>query len=189
MRKIISKHKEEKKRRRNQFLVGSFLIFIMIISLLGYSFRDDEENQKIKYNGIEFIKESNLWNAEINGLKFYFTYNPNEVKELNETLKKLNNYYNKPLYFYSNNSEAETEIYRNLFYSNQIVQRVQNACLEGEECKEDLPIKNCNDNIIIIKDSDKNEVIQEQNCIFIKGKTEDMMKLVDSFLYNIIGVQ
>lgn len=171
-------------------MIGGFLIFIMLISIIGYSFKgDEEENQKIKYNGIEFVKESNLWSAEINDFKFYFKYNPNEVEKLNNSLNKLNDYYNKPLYFYSENSEAETEIYRNLFYYNQIVQRIQKACLEGEECNEDLPIKNCEDNIIIIKESEENEVTQEQNCVFIKGKKEKIIKLVDSFLYDIIGVQ
>jgi hypothetical protein len=191
MRKIISKHKEEKKRRRNQFLVGGFLIFVMLISVVGYSFKKnyEEGEQKINYNGIKFEKESNLWNAKINGLNFYFAYNPNEVEELNNTLNNLNNYYNKPLYFYSKNSDAETEIYRNLFYYNQIVQRVQDACLEGEECNEDLPVKSCEENIIIIEESENNDVIQKQNCVFIKGKKEEIVKLVDSFLYNIIGVQ
>ena len=40
--------------------------------------------------------------------------------------------------YLSDNSEAETEIYKNLFYQNQIVQRVQEACLAGEKCRRGL---------------------------------------------------
>ena len=100
----------------------------------------------------------------------------------------LSNYYNKPLYISSENSEIANEIYKNLFYYNQIVQRIQNACLEGEGCEGNLPIKNCEDNIIIFKESENNEIIQEKNCVFIKGKKEDLVKLSDDFLFKIIGI-
>lgn len=192
MRKIISKAEEKKRGKRKQFIVGGIMVLIMFLSILGYSgIRDEQDNEKIIYNGIKFVKESGLWTTSINNFKFYFKYNPNEIEETNSELNSLNNYYNKPLYIYSENSEAEIEIYRNLFYYNQIVQRVQNACLEEdkEKCEKDLPIKNCENNFIIIKESDSTEIKQQENCVFIEGKQEDLTKLSDGFLFKIIGVQ
>lgn len=191
MRKIISKKEEEKRGRRNQFIIGGILILVMMLSVIGYSFNKEEKESvdKIIYNGIEFIKESNSWNTNIENFQFSFRYNPKETEEINSELNLLDNYENKPLYIYSENTEAEIEIYRNLFYQNQIVQRVQDACLGGEKCDKDSPIKNCENNFIIIKESNNTEVKQQENCVFIRGKNEDLVKISDSFLFKIIGLQ
>ena len=37
MRRIISKEAEEKKKKRNQLIVGLILIAVMVFSVLGYS--------------------------------------------------------------------------------------------------------------------------------------------------------
>src|SRR4030043_218564 len=191
MRKIISKAEEDKKKRRNQFIVGGGLILVMFLSILGYSTMKDkkENNEKIIYNEIEFTKESGLWIAEIGNFQFSFKYNPEEIEKTNSQLNSLNSYYEKPLYIYSEDTGAETEIYRNLFYYNQIVQRIQNPCLEEdkEKCGENLPIKNCEDNFIIIRESNNTEIKQQENCVFIEGKKEDLTKLSDGFLFKITG--
>jgi hypothetical protein len=191
MRKIVSKKQEDKKRKRNQLAVGGVLILIMFMSVLGYSIGKDQNNsnEKVTYNGFNFIKEDNLWILNKDNFKFYFQYNPNEVEKISTTLKLLDKYTDKPLYVYSANSETEAEIYRNLFYYNKIVQRIQNACPEGEKCSSELPIKTCSDNFIIIKESNSSSVKQDNNCVFIEGKSEDLIKIIDSFLFKITGVQ
>lgn len=192
MRKIISKESENSKRRRNQIAIGAILIFVMIFSVLGYSLSSDEKNSntKIIYNKIEFTKESNLWNAQIGSLQFSFKYNPNETGKINsDNINLLNNYKDKPLYIYSEDIDAESEIYRNLFYQNQIVQRMQDACPEGEKCENNFPVKNCDNNFIIIKESGSTDISQQENCVFISGKKEELAKLSDRFLFKITGIQ
>lgn len=192
MRKIISKAEEQKKRRVNQLIIGGILILVMVLSVLGYSFGgNDEDNKKEKiiYRGFEFTKQNGFWALNRENLQFSFLYNPNEVAEINAILNPMSNYFDKPLYVYSESAEAETEIYRNLFYDNQIVQRAQNACPENEKCAGDLPVKTCSDNFIIIREKDNSEIKQEDNCVFIYGKKEDLSKLSDSFLFKIIGIQ
>lgn len=191
MRKIISKKEEDKKNRRMQLVVGFFLILIMALSTIGYSLNNNQENnsEKIIYNGIEFVVENNLWTANIGNFKFGFLYNPTETEKINSTLKYLNEYNNLPLYIYSENSDAMMEVYRNLFYSNQIVERVQEACPEGKICNEEIPIKNCTNNFIIITKAEVREVRQEQNCVFISGKDEELVKITDGFLFKITGIQ
>jgi hypothetical protein len=191
IRKIISKAEEKKKRQRNQFLLGGIMILVMFSSIIGYSLSGlgNTSSTSIKYNGLKFVYESNYWNVNLNGLKFSFSYNPTQVVKLNSSFNLLSNYSGKPLYIYSNNAEAEAEIYKNLFYQNSIVQRFQYACPQGGTCDESIPIKTCEDNFIIIKESENSSVRQENNCVFIEGKAEELAKLSDSFLFKVTEIQ
>jgi hypothetical protein len=201
MRKIVSKEEEEKRSKRNQLVVGGILILVMVASVLGYAFgreQKDTSTEKITYNGLEFTKTGNLWNTNTGSYQFSFLYNPEEAGKTNSALNQLSSYSNKPLYIYSENSEAGIEIYRNLFYQNQIVQRVQNACLEGEKCEdENYPIKNCTDNFIIIRENNQSDILnqnkstikQQNNCVFIEGNKGNLTQLSDSFLFKITGIQ
>jgi len=191
IRKIISKEAEKKKQKRNQLIVSLALIFVMCSSIIGYSLSGlgNTSSTSIKYNGLKFVYESNYWNVDTENFKFSFAYNPNQVEKTHSTLNLLNSYQDKPLYISSENSGAETEIYRNLFYQNQIAQRVQYACLENQTCEGNLPIKTCEDNFIIIKESENNLIKQEKNCVFIEGNKSELLKLSDSFLFKITGIQ
>jgi len=193
MRRILSKEEEAKRARRNQFLIGGIMILIMVASVLGYSFsreQDASNTDKIIYNGFEFIKQSGFWNLNKGNHQFFFKYNPKETEKINSALNPLESYASKPLYIYSENDEAAAEIYRNLFYQNQIVERVNPACIEGEECEDNSPIKTCESNFIIIKESNSTKSIRQNNsCVFIEGDMGNLTKLSDSFLFKIIGVQ
>jgi len=136
MRKIISKQEEDKKKKRNQWIVGVILIFIMIFSTLGFSFMgnttEEPDIKKADYNGFEFIKQGDFWflsNLNNENLDYLvFRHNPNEVEKSYSLLKYLNEYQNRPLYLFSENREAELEIYTNM---NPFVQRIQKACLNN----------------------------------------------------------
>ena len=192
MRKIITKQSEARKRKRNQLIIGAILVLVMGLSTIGYSLSSGgtgDSSSSIIYNGIQFTKSSGLWYAEINDLTFSFSYNPKEVEKTETIVNSLNSYSEKPLYIYSENSNAITEIYRNLVYSNRIVLRMQEACPEGQTCTVDMPTKNCTNNFIIIKSANESKITQTDNCVFIEGKTEDLVKQTDSFLYKITGIQ
>lgn len=196
MRKILSKKDYEKKTKRNNLIIGIFLGVTMLISLLGYSLmsNENESTEKIEYKGKLFTNSNGLWQTNIGGFIFSFIYSPKESFIFNSEINYLNKYANLPLYVYlenlenSESYEAFNEIYRNLFYTNKIVQRIQYACLEGEKCEEDVPIKNCSENMIIIKESNTSHLYQKDNCVFIEGKKEDLVKITDSFLLKIIDL-
>jgi len=176
MRKIITKQSETRKRKRNQLMIGAILVLVMGLSTIGYSLSSGgtgDSSSSIIYNGIQFTKSSGLWYAEINDLTFSFSYNPKEVEKTETIVNSLNSYSEKPLYIYSENSNAITEIYRNLVYSNRIVLRMQEACPEGQTCTVDMPTKNCTNNFIIIKSANESKITQTDNCVFKEGKTED----------------
>ncbi len=191
MRKIISKESEQKKTRRNQFLVGGILILVMFASLLGYAFNKEQgdSTEKIIHNGFTFTKESGFWNLKIESLLFSFRHSPKEAEIITAALNPLGNYKDKPLYVYSENPEATSEIYRNLFYQNRIVLRMQDACLEEKDCTGNVPLKNCTDNFVIIKESPTIRIAQEDKCVFIEGNQANLTRLSDSFLFKLIGVQ
>ena len=188
MKRLVSKHEEEKKRKRNQIIVGIVLAVLMILSTLGFALQGNPGNSgntdsnKLTYNGFDFAYINGLWVVG----NFAFKYNPKQVPDIKSDLKDATYYQGAPLYIYSENEEAETEVYVNL---GRIAERVQSACFEGLECPGDLPIKTCKDNFIIIKESNNSKIVQENNCVYIEGQGEDMVRLADQFLFTILKIK
>ena len=90
----------------------------------------------------------------------------------------FNNYAGSTVYVVSENQAVFFEISATM---GRFL-RVQEACYGP--CEEDLPEKNCTDNLIIWQDSPENKVYQEENCVFIDGD----MRTVDAFLYDLFGL-
>ena len=189
MKRLKAKSSEAKKQKKNQVIIGVILIIVMfgsVFAVIVGSFGAEKNSNKIEYNGLEFIKQSNFWILEIGDFDFIFKYNPNEVQEIETEVKYLNNYYNKPLYISSDDSRATSEIVSNL---NQVTLRMQNACFEEEVCEEDIPPKTCEDNFIIIEEKNQTNIIQEENCVFIQGPKENLTMISDEFLFHILGIR
>lgn len=193
MRRISSKKEEQRRKKRNQIIIGIVLIVVMFGSVFGVivgSFNNSESPYgQIKYNGIDFYNNGvGYWLFEAKNFEFSVLNNPEEIPvfENIEELALLESYEGKPLYIKSENSDAELEIYRNLF---PIVLRIQEACLDGDECKKDLPIKDCSENFIIIETSNNVGITQDKNCVFIRGQEKDLIKLSDEFLFKITEVK
>jgi len=193
MRRIVSKHKEGRIRKRNQIIVGMILIFVMVGSVLGFALQgfhlgggrntgQNGNSNNIEYNGFEFANQNNLW---VLG-SFIFKNVPQQVEDIGDISNSINDYQGRPLYIYSESEEAELEIFINL---GNIVLRTQKACVEGTECPGDFPVKTCEDNFIIIMEKNISSIIQQDNCIFIEGKKEDLTGLVDQFLFKILGIR
>ena len=188
MKRLKSKGSEAKKQKRNQVIIGVILIIVMfgsVFAVIVGSF-GNKESSKVDYNGFEFFKQSNFWILEIGDFDFIFKYNPNEIQEIETEVKFLNNYYGKPLYISSENSEATYEIASNL---EQVTLRMQNACLDEEDCEDDLPLKTCDDNFIIIEEKNETNILQDNNCVFIQGPQENLTMISDEFLFHILGVR
>ena len=192
MQRILTQEEKKSKERFKQIIVGLVLIFIMVLSTLGYSLFNQEENnpssqgqEKIVYNEVEFIKTNDFWVTNIEGKQFIFKYNPNETERFNSQLKSIGSYYDEPLYVSSKNKIAISEIYNNL---NDVVQRMQEACVEGEDCEGNFPTKDCGSNFMIIKESNMTKITQNKSCVYIEGSSENMIKLTDEFLFKILGI-
>ena len=188
MRKFISKNEREKGTKRKQIIMGVALTFLMIFGILGFALQggggqgDENSLDNVVYNGYEFINQNGLW---VLGT-FTFKYTPQQVEDIGFNLKDINNYQGKPVYIYSESEEAWSEINVNL---GQIVQRVQNACIENENCSGNFPVKTCEDNFIIIKENNNSMITQDNNCVYIEGLQENLTKLADQFLFKILGIR
>ena len=187
MRAIENKDKTDKKRQRNQVIVGLLLIGLMLLSTAGYAAFNTSgtTTQTFKYNNLKFENVNGYWQTKINDVSYSFLYKPTEVNKRELILNPLNFYSNKNLYITADNFDAEQEINRNLY---NLVSGVREACLKGENCSNsDLPIKTCDDNFIIIKEGTEG-IKQEKSCVFITGKYENLVTLTDEFLYKLLGI-
>jgi len=194
IKKIESKKDLKKKVRRNQFILAGVLVLVLFGSVFGMvvsSFgKDSSTTKELNFNGYLFKMENGLYTTKVGDSKFSFLENPKEVeslkKEVNLT-KVLSDYAGENLYILSEDYSYFNEISQNL---NPFVSRIQGACKEGEKCiDENLPIKTCEDNLIIIKESESDKIYEDKNCIYIEGKKEDLLKLIDEFLLRIIGIK
>jgi hypothetical protein len=189
MRKIISKEQSAKKQKRNNLILAGLLILIMFGSVFGIivgSLGQNSNIETITYNGYQFVNSNGFWTTEIGDYGFAFIYNPEQVEKVSSSINYLDKYNGKTLYFSSESSTALTEIYRNL---EGIVGRFQEACLNETDCKENLPIKDCSNNFIIIRESNFTNILQNENCVFIEGNYENLTAITDEFLFKTLGVE
>lgn len=187
MRKIITREERERRERKNRTIIGIILVGIMILSTAGYAFYNikGEVIEKIEYKEIEFVlKEDGLWHFEISGQEFSTLNNPKQTEDVFISGNfNLQNYAGKPLYFsYDSENNGINEIVRNI---GRYTGRIQLACID--ECEEDLPMKNCTDNIIIVREENETLIKQEENCIYILGKQNDIIKASDAFVFRLFG--
>tara|TARA_Y100000310_G_scaffold324220_1_gene385836 strand:- start:235 stop:813 length:579 start_codon:yes stop_codon:yes gene_type:complete len=192
MRSIV--HKKDN-TKRNQIILGVFLIVVMTFGTFAYAFgssSNEDSNEKIEYKGIEFVRDnSGYWSSVIQGNEFITKYNPEETKEINFfSSLNINNYKDKPLYFVGEIGDGSSEIGRNL--AERFVLRIQEACLDEDGCEGDLPIKNCSiDNVISFEhvlEEELETINQEENCVYIVSSLDNQSKYADKFLFEILGI-
>ena len=171
MRKIGSEQELEKKRKRTVMILSFFMLVVLVLGTVGYGFiySGSSSNAAQEENGISQAQSLSL------------SYPQETVREIPvEITLALNNYIGKTIYISSKNPQVTREIAANLGKHSA---RVQEACYGS--CSEDLPEKDCSENLIVWEDSIENKVYQEENCIFIQGD----IRAVDAFLYKILGFQ
>ena len=186
----MTREKYEKKEKRNKIIIGVVLIMLMVGSTAGYAVfsiigGNDEEDPNLR--GIEFaLGDDNLWYFNVEGQEFSSVYNPLQTKDvLINTNITLEDYSQKPLFFsHDSVREGIDEIARNIQGN---VERTQFVCID--ECEENLPLKDCSDNIIIIKEGNETLIKQDGNCIYIIGKKEEIIKASDAFLFKLLDVE
>jgi len=193
MRKIYAQTEKQKKDARNKMIIGIILVIVMIFGTMGYAFlsNTEEEIPTITHNGVEFtLNEYGLWSFQIQGFGFSTAFNPEQTTDIYVSIfTTLNDFYDKPLFFIGQ-TPARQELERNLW---NFISRTQDVCLEDTDSKEceNLPIKNCSeDNIIILKESTTNttQITKKENCITISAPLEEQTKAADAFLFKILGI-
>ena len=201
MKKIISNEDKEKTTKRNQLIMGLILILIMIFSSVGFAFSSKLTGnvvEEIEINGVDFSRDANTgyWTFKVNGNEFNTVYSPEEVADIEfVNSKTINDYARKPLYFLGEAGGDFAELYRAL---SQYTLRVGGACLD-DKCEQDYPIKNCSvDNVVIIENivGEDGEISKleegittDDNCVYIRAKPENLIRYIDAYLFDLLGLR
>jgi hypothetical protein len=190
MRSLVHRKKDN---RKWGVIGGILLIALMFLSVVGYSFlgspsEDNEKGEGIFYGGFEWFENNGFWISDVGGARITLSKNPNEINREEASLDSIDKYYSKPLYIYFNES---LDNYAAILVSTnmqQFVERVGVACLDEKICPEEVPIKTCEDNFIVVQESDSISLRQEDNCVFIEGPSENLSQIADDFILKIVGI-
>lgn len=178
MRSLQTREEAEAKKKRNTLWMSIILIGIMVLSTAGYFSLSGRKNSSSGNENIQQVGDE--WIVKYGSSFLRMKNSPESVNNVSVLISNdLNSYYGKDVYIASKNSGAKYEIGQNLA---SYAGRMQEACYGT--CEENLPEKNCTENLIVFNDSAESKVYQEQNCVFIDGD----LSAVDAFLYKIFGI-
>jgi hypothetical protein len=196
LRKIETPGEKEKSDRMKSIIIGIALLAIMVLSTAGYAIRQEKSNDSMKYKNFNFIRIANGWQIQ-SPFSLSTRFNPREVESIicNTKLSK-DSISGQDVYFVAFNSD-EIATAREIL-SNIPVSRAQQACIEENSNSSlcaDLPVKNCEENIIFIIKEIKNEnetvipkAYQQNRCIFIESNYNNLTMTADRVLFSIYGV-
>jgi hypothetical protein len=192
MRRIETQAMIDRRKKRNLIIVSVVLIGLLVFAPIGYSLfsGDDEDSEdKLTFNGFEFVNARGYWNLAIQDQIFSFKHSPDEVENVSVSgFYNLGNYSGQVLYLVGlkKNTPSGQEVLNNV---GRYILRWQEACLNvsnavGLECEGDLPVKNCDNNLIIFTEGESEEVWTENRCVYVSGGTRS----TDAFLYRLFGI-
>lgn len=186
MNRIRTKEDEDAKKKKSKAIIGFVLIFLMAFSTAGFALYgitddtttpeiDNTERENPYFNG-------QYWEYNFGGQVFYFSQKFENTSVNVQVDNNLEGFLGKNIYI-----DSESELANNLLSLNldRYASRMQRGC--HESCEEDIPEISCEDEdakLIVFEESDEKSVIEQENCVFIKGDLES----VDAFLYTIFGV-
>ncbi|MFH1238018.1 MAG: hypothetical protein ABIH79_01320 [archaeon] len=185
MRKIQTVEIRARKAQKKKIIVGVALIFLMVVSTVGYSLMqgDSEKNDsKVEENGLTFYRQNGIWATSIEGKTFGFQYLPSEIANISVEGDYDLDMYTDQLLYYTSPNEGVIEILNNV---GSYVLRYQGACLNETYCEDDLPMKDCWSNIIVIEEGNETKVYNNESCVYLVG---DSVKAADAFLYKLLKV-
>lgn len=198
VRKIESKAEEARKKKRNQWILGLIMVFILtggvfgiVVSTFGNSESGNMFRDSVVIDNREFVENQGYWltnNPKKQENLLGFVYLPNQTIENNSAeISEINlDYSDVPLYIDTNFTETIYPIYRNF---QDITLRIQRACINQDDCEGDYPIKTCEENIIIIKKSEEISINQEDSCVYITAPEDELVKLTEEFIYRYYNIK
>ncbi|MFH1839900.1 MAG: hypothetical protein ABH849_02010 [Nanoarchaeota archaeon] len=181
---------KKKDNNKKKVFLGIFIVVIMVSSILGYTFKEDEEDSGIVFNGVQFYQNQDKWVAYVGNGYFAFDYLPNEVEEIQYETFQINS--NKVYLGY-----IPTEKNVNFDYGLSKVYSTLNslgiksvlACSEEENCP-DIPLVDCSNEFQVVSfiESEDNKIYKEDNCIILECTSDEISKCADTFNYVLLGV-
>ena len=173
----------------SKIAMPSFIIAIMVFSVLGFMWGGNEESSTITTDEYGLIEINNKWILEKDGIQYGFDYHPSELKDIQVDSFNINN---QKYYFIFNQEEKDNNLdysLGKLYYSlNQLGVQVFLACSEEESCELDIPIKDCSEPSFYFKKAEETKVYLDENCIMVEGDNQGLSMAVDKLNYLFLGV-
>jgi len=189
--------KRDSKWKRN--VISIFIVLLMVFSVLGIMLSRDEGEQTKKYNGHKFVARENKWLLSIDKKWIDFDYFPTAVEdiEVNDEIKdRILSTEMLHITFDPDNVTESMDKMRfdltNLLANLHDIYAASSVIKNSTEYN--LPIMTCENAtvfvpIIELKLGDETAIGMEDNCIIIRAESaEDMIRLRDAMIYNILGV-
>lgn len=189
IRKIKSEQEVIARQKRMQFAVSIVMVGLLVMATVGYfaaeflGDKSENKSNKVVYGGREFFIQNELISLKEGGHEYYFFDLPNKSRNIYLEESTLQDFVGKPLYVVNPRSEIQL-LLNNL---EGTYTRWQEACF-NESCQENIPIKNCTENMIIFIESESEQslVKKEENCILIYG---DPIIGIDAISYKLLGIK
>lgn len=177
MRRLWTKEDIERRNKTRTIILSGTMLLLLVLSTLGFAFlsntgsnKENDEDIPNNFSRISFQYQNNQ-------IALLSTYN--EIGNVSVEISSFPyDYTGNILYINSDNKGIFQEIAYTL---GRFSSRVQEACYGN--CSENLPEKNCSDNLIIWRESTINKVYQNESCVFIEGD----IRAADAFVYKLFN--
>ncbi len=202
----------DRRRKRNSIIIGLLLIFLMLFSLISYSFYDSSTDTDIVHNGYtlrtQTIEGVNVLTTKYNGEDIFFYSAPLIAYTFkNEEFEKVYNSSSTLIFTRDppelNNSYYQDEVYYSALFnhvSGFTEKRVIIASTK-ENIYDDLPILTCEDateNRLVIYlnnintseyNSSKKLITMSDYCFGASATGSSILSLRDYILYAHLGIK
>src|SRR3989344_5063721 len=182
------------KKSKKGIVIVSIIIFLMVFSVIAsiFFYRDpqNETNPNVyTYKDKEFKLIQNGWEYDNNGNKIIFDYLPQDLLDIETNMEQssVNTADKYVIFDPADLSKDSFEIYKFRVLNMQNGEVYYPACISEENCG-DLPIKECISGNVYLKIGDSNSIKQENECIILESTTQDMIKVINKFMYTKLGI-
>lgn len=182
MRAIGSYEEERKRKERTVRNFSIFLLFILVVSSIGYAFiSNPSDSASSTGNSDTGVRQlGDRWVFGPAGGEVALSFGPEDTKDVPvNVLMGLEDYVGVPLFLDASDPQVLNELGGAL---QNYPSRIQEACYGS--CTRDLPEKDCSDNMIVWRESENSSVSQNEKCIFIEGD----LRAVDAYIYRLFNV-
>ena len=183
MKRIQSQEEIERKRQRNAKILTVFMLGILVFSSVAYAFFSiigGISPGVVPSSNGEVQQVGSSWVFQFGDRTQSVQYSPEEVKDVKGIVTyTISGLAGKNVYYDIKNDGIANEIGANII---QYTSKFQPACYG--KCESDLPEKDCSEILIVWRESNKQEIREEDKCIFIDGD----LKTADAFVYKIFGI-
>lgn len=213
LKRLEAKEAREARQRKNQTIIGVFIVVIMVSSIAGYALWGSPETEKGQqnYNDYAFVKTENGWQTQLNiegkNIILNSLYLPQELENLTAKGKPLlGDFKGKEVYIMAESPKERQAASQLASALDSFALRLQLACSEQEadsEFCQDLPIKNCDNanmqtSIIVINEQEekaenqtettKASVNYKNNCLVIEARNDELAKAAEKAIFMIFGI-